>query len=334
MTYCCWHLYFRCFSFHVLLAGLNPNNTPRCSTLQRSSSQISKPVPPIRRTPSITSPNHSPSNDKLNNNHMGPPRTTSFQLVEDDDATPHGSVENISHHDLGGLEEMAARASNVVDSLRRIPGQSTSPSTLRRSTSMSANAPPPCSTFDRDQSARRSLSLATQGSNIPKGVTFAPNPPTLHSDNHRGGYNENLYKKVSTHHVIPISSDKPSPEGEIYGFGAKFKENTRHYFGVNPRSKGPISMSISYPGGEGAPKADEAQNQIFLNSLSAKLVGSVQGQRIPPSNNSRIPVVQPSHLTSNPTNEGSKSKLHQEIQTGAFNLRKTPNVNDRSAPKI
>ncbi|XP_059089814.1 GATA zinc finger domain-containing protein 7-like [Tigriopus californicus] len=315
--------------------GLNPNNAPRCSTLQRSSSQISKPVPPIRRTPSITSPTHGPSNDKLNNNHMGAPRSSSFQLVEDDDATPHGSVENISHQDLGGLEEMAVRASNVAENLRRIPaGQPHSPSTLRRSTSMSANVPPPCSTFDRDQSARRSLTLATQGSNQPKGVTFAPNPPTLHSDNNHRGYNENLYKKISTHHVIPVSSDKPSPEGEIYGFGARFKENTRHYFGVNPRSKGPISMSISYPGGDEAPKTDEVQNQMFLNSLSAKLVGSVQGQRIALGNNSRIPLVQPTPQISCSTGEASKSKLHREIQTGAFNLRKTPNINDRSAPKL
>eukprot|EP00095_Tigriopus_kingsejongensis_P011084 maker-scaffold545_size140784-snap-gene-0.18 protein:Tk11084 transcript:maker-scaffold545_size140784-snap-gene-0.18-mRNA-1 annotation:"hypothetical protein AGABI2DRAFT_204006" len=125
--------------------GMNPSMPRSVANIQRSASQISKPIPPIRRTPAMASPTPQ-GHDQLNNNHFS--RTSSFQNKNlepldptDDDATPHGSVENISR-DIGGLEEMAAQASNVAESLRRIQN---SPSMLRRSTSMSSNGelPPP-----------------------------------------------------------------------------------------------------------------------------------------------------------------------------------------------
>ena len=84
----------------------------------------------------------------------------------------------------------------------------------------------------------------------------------------------------STHHVISVKSAPPpaagrpapaacnrkdnnkqlttSPEGEKYGFGAKFKECSKQYF----------DMSASYP------NSVSMENQKFIDSLSSKLMAT------------------------------------------------------------
>ena len=112
-----------------------------------------------------------------------------------------------------------------------------------------------------------------------------------------------------------------SPEGEIYGFGAKFKEDSQQYF----------DMSASYPSGVGGDssrmKMEDVENQKFLDALSTKLLGSKSSVVIPKSNGSG------SGELSN--NIGSKAELNAEIQIGTFQLRKTNGIqNDRSAPRF
>ena len=85
-----------------------------------------------------------------------------------------------------------------------------------------------------------------------------------------GHQGSNGSAKISTHHVIPVNgatapagqvsvqnnNKQPSPEAEIYGFGAKFKEARQQYF----------DMSASYP------SSMSAENQKFLDTLSSKLL--------------------------------------------------------------
>ena len=122
-----------------------------------------------------------------------------------------------------------------------------------------------------------------------------------------------------------------SPEGEIYGFGAKFKENSQQYF----------DMSASYPSGVGGDSVssgrstmkmeDNVENQKFLDALSTKLLGKTSG--IPKSNGSPSRNAGESMMLSN--NIGSKADLNAEIQNGTFQLRKTNGIqNDCSAPKF
>ena len=304
------------FPFYL---GYSPSRG--ASTLQRSTSQVGKPPPPIRRTSSISSQNGETSPNSHTASTLS--RTSSFKgpkpLVNkiDDDATPHGSIENISPMPADNPTSMET----ITETLRRVPG---SPGILRRSTSMSqspAAASPVVSHFERDPHLRRSLTITNQVeranvlSRLQMGknsVTFAPTATVHNTDNA-----EEAYKRVSTHHVIPVSStgakianvppvphavahkseNKLSPEGEIYGFGRKFRENSRHYFNGEPSNI--PSMSFSYPNSNANPPQQQAaqalpmsqeaiQNQRFLDSLSAKLTGSVQqGQRMSvlPSNN-------------------------------------------------
>ena len=112
-----------------------------------------------------------------------------------------------------------------------------------------------------------------------------------------------------------------SPEGEIYGFGAKFKENSQQYF----------DMSASYPsgvGGDSRMKIEDVENQKFLDALSTKLLG--KSAATPKSNGSL------SSESSNMSNNiGSKAELNAEIQNGTFQLRKTNGIqNDCSAPRF
>ena len=116
-----------------------------------------------------------------------------------------------------------------------------------------------------------------------------------------------------------------SPEGEIYGFGAKFKEDSQQYF----------DMSASYPSGVGGDssrmKMEDVENQKFLDALSTKLLGKTSG--IPKSNGSPSRNAGESMMLSN--NIGSKADLNAEIQNGTFQLRKTNGIqNDCSAPKF
>lgn len=164
-----------------------------------------------------------------------------------------------------------------------------------------------------------------------KGVSFAPNVATVMNAGGEGGAS---YRRVSTHHVIPVSggggaaggtafasgSKKLSPDGEIYGFGMRFRENTRHYFG-NPHYSGAGPSSLPTVLSEEA-----VQNQLFLDQLSAKLTGSPSGA-MPVT--SALPPPVPT-----PINTINKSKRDAEIENAALRLKRTPSVNDRSAPKL
>ena len=209
------------------------------------------PPPPIRRSSSICSTS---SQD----------RTSTFRTStnEDEDLTPHGSMENVNvlspNQDRLSLEAMVAKASNVASNLTNFQGNS---STLRRSTSMSTNENTVPSqqqqNFDRDQFLRRSLTLTSRSdrANLINSLTERISQRA----------------KISTHHVIPVNgaagapvnkpnknnNKQPSPEAEIYGFGAKFKEARQQYF----------DMSASYPA-----SSMSAENQKFLDNLSSKLL--------------------------------------------------------------
>ena len=137
--------------------------------------------------------------------------------------------------------------------------------------------------------------------------------PHHHNNGHVNGNNQN--KQLNNRDKIM------SPEGEIYGFGAKFKETSQQYF----------DMSASYPnsnsnggGAGGSRKIEEVENQKFIDALSSKLLGK--------------PVKNPGN---NPAGSGGKStesnkaQLNAEIQRGSFQLRKTNGIqNDRSAPRF
>lgn len=57
--------------------------------------------------------------------------------------------------------------------------------------------------------------------------------------------------RTGTHHVIPVRGEKLSPEGEIYGFGMRFKESSRQYFDhkspPNEVSTVQVSGTTTYP---------------------------------------------------------------------------------------
>ncbi len=253
--------------------------------------------------------------------------------LEDDDATPHGSVENIPN--MPADDEVDTATDRGVR-MRVTPGSSI----LTRSTSMSTSTPgagmyaaSPASFGGRDQFARRSLTMSSST----KGVSFAPTATVMNEDG-----SGSLYKKVSTHHVIPVSGgqkqaarvrptqheEKMSPEGEIYGFGVKFKENTRQYF----------TLQQQYPTATAMMSQEAVQNQIFLDQLSAKLTGSLNGPSsitaasVPSSGPSSLPPMIPQ--TTAAANSASKSRRSAEIESAAQNLRRTTSVNDRSAPKL
>ena len=200
------------------------------------------------------------------------------------------------------LEAMVAKASNVASNLvnfdkqQQQPNQQSQHPNMRRSTSMSTqppvetNIPPPPAPnnpqlMDREQFLRRSLTLTSRADrhNLINSLTER----ITQRMQQNGGYS-----KVSTHHVIPVNGGPPqqptttkpnhqnpnnqnkqlnnkekvmSPEGEIYGFGAKFKENSQQYF----------DMSASYPSGGGgnSRRIEEVENQKFLDALSSKLLG-------------------------------------------------------------
>ena len=176
-------------------------------------------------------------------------------------------MENVNvlspNQDRLSLEAMVAKASNVASNLTNFQGGSqNNSSTLRRSTSMSTNENTVPShqqqqNFDRDQFLRRSLTLTSRSdrANLINSLTERISQRA----------------KISTHHVIPVNgaagapvnkptknnNKQPSPEAEIYGFGAKFKEARQQYF----------DMSASYPA-----SSMSAENQKFLDNLSSKLL--------------------------------------------------------------
>ena len=326
---------------------ISPN---RPTTLQRSMSQTTKPPPPppVRRSSSLVNGQES-----------------RMDIDEDgEELTPHGSVENLNmaatvanaFTEQCSIEALAAKASTVAGSLRRL--QQTGSNLLTRSTSMSQPQNEPTQAengFQRDNLTRRSLSLTqSRGQERPsliqsisaqlrlqqpqqsspekpgKTVTFAPSPtktsPTKSSI---------PYRKIGTRHLIPVQGEagdqQSSPEAEIYGFGQRFKENRRHYFTNNGPS---LSSSTSSFNG----KSVTEQNQKFLDNLSAKLTGKT------------VPTSSSSHQLSSAANLGiqsqiprspsfnngnSKTRLNAEIEKGSFNLRKTNGItNDRSAPSF
>ena len=246
-----------CTRYVMYITGCNNRTVP----LQRSSSLSKPPPPPVRRTSSISS--NSQQHDEENNNNQQQQR-----LMEDDEKTPRGSAENIS--DAKSLESMAAQASSMAESLRLMTVNN-SPGILRRSSSMSNGG---SGNFDPSNANRRSL---TFGQNK---VTFAPNAKVQ----------DGSYNRVSTHHVIPVGvSEKPSPEAEIYGFGAKFRENSRQYF-----SNGNSDVRV---------QAESDDNQRFVDSLSKRM--NAAGS------------------TATDQHQQQKSRLKAELERSAANLKKT-----------
>ena len=184
----------------------------------------------------------------------------------------------------GSLEAVAAKASSVASSLAMIPPASAG---LRRSTSLSHDG----QAESIIPGARRAGSVSSE----------------QHHPNARLPPNGSSYSRVSTHHVIPVSAgsrqQQPalgtgiktqlSPDGEIYGFGKQFKEGSRQYFSADMPTATPQSYYNPYTSAHGQQQqqqhtpttacsiSEEAlQNQRFLDSLSAKLTGSVGAHRI------------------------------------------------------
>lgn len=262
------------------------------------------PPPPIRRSSSIS------SQDDCSRPHSFKP-----PLTEEDDITPHGSVENVSiaspppGEDRLSLEAMVAKASCVASNLANFEGgQNTTSSTE------DLNFPPPpppqmsSSFMDRDQFLRRSLTLTSRADRV-----NLINSLTERISQRMSQQQQNNKLVIAVNGAIPSASTAPevnkqlrsadvkvskqpksaaSPEGEIYGFGMQFRESSKQYF----------DMSASYP------TSETVENQKFLDALSSKLLGK--------------PIE-------------SKSRLNAEIQSGSFNLRKTNGiVNDKSAPRF
>ena len=259
----------------VAASAASVASTPTTMAAAHNSTVCKPPPPPIRRSSSICS---SSSQD----------RTSTFRTTnEDEDLTPHGSMENVNvlspNQDRLSLEAMVAKASNVASNLTNFEkGNPNNSSTLRRSTSMSTNehqrAPPSVQpqisaspNFDRDQFLRRSLTL-TSRSDRANLINSLTERISQRMTQHNGG------AKISTHHVIPVNgaagasapammpgrpnknnNKEPSPEAEIYGFGNKFKEARQQYF----------DMSASYPNNT---SSINTENQKFLDSLSSKLL--------------------------------------------------------------
>ena len=238
------------------------------------------------------------------------------------------------------------------------------PRSMSMSTAQPANdeMPPPPPPMDRESFLRRSLTLTSRADRVnlinslterisqrmqqnggyskvsthhvipvngggpapaPQQPTSGPAAPAHHQPHphHNGHVNGNNQNKQLN------NRDKiMSPEGEIYGFGAKFKENSQQYF----------DMSASYPntsnsnGGVGggtnsARKMEAVENQKFIDALSSKLLGK--------------PVNNPGNTNpgtgSGKSTEANKASLNAEIQRGSFQLRKTNGIqNDRSAPRF
>lgn len=170
---------------------------------------------------------------------------------DDEDVTPHGSMENVNSptQDRLSLEAMVAKASNVASNLITLNGGD---STMRRSTSLStksaveSSAETPKQNFDRDQFLRRSLTLTskTDRANL------------IHTLTERISQRMQQNNHVT---VIPVKSGAgaTSPEGEKYGFGAKFKHSSKAYF----------DMSASYPNAGSMTN----ENKKFIDNLSSKL---------------------------------------------------------------
>ena len=103
-----------------------------------------------------------------------------------------------------------------------------------------------------------------------------------------------------------------SPEGEKYGFGAKFKQSSSQYF----------DMSASYP------NPMKVENQKFIDSLSTKLLKETNPAAA--SNVLNNPAENNQLHSHNP-----KTQLNAEIQNGTFHLKKTNGIHhDKSAPKL
>ena len=152
--------------------------------------------------------------------------------------------------------------------------------------------------FDREGFLRRSLTLTSK----------ADRANLIHSLTERISQRMNnaavqpTARVVSTHHVIPVNKQVMSPEGEKYGFGAKFKQSSNQYF----------DMSASYP------NPMNVENQKFIDSLSTKLLKETAS-------------------TQNRTEDQhhQKAQLNTEIQNGTFLLKKTNGIHhDKSAPKL
>ncbi len=335
------------------------------------------PPPPVRRSSSISAQDVQEAILT---------RTSSFRsnnANDTEDATPHGSVENVNiisptnGEDRLSLEAMVAKASDVASNLMRMDnaagGMKRSNSEQQQSSPQKSAIPPPMSTsggfIDRDSLLRRSLTLTSRTDraslisslterisqrmqankasfNPASAATSNSGPPSL-QNNHQNSVADR-YNKVGTRHVITVNGPAKSgssgingnanvngnsngnnkkagsPEGEIYGFGNKFKETTKHYF----------DMSASYP------NTESVENQRFLDALSTKLIGkpvNAVTPTVPPA--APAPPPPSSNLTANgnPIKDPAmaKSKLNAEITSGSFNLRKTNGIaNDRSAPKF
>ncbi len=230
------------------------------------------PPPPIRRSSSIS------SNGGKDLASAGRNSDYADEEEEDEDATPHGSVENIAEDARSmrkSLQMMAEQATQAAESLRNLNGGGGGHGSSQRELPsglvlMKRTVSGP----DSSNNNINSNYLSNRSS-----VSFAPTA-TVMSDN--GG----AYSRVGTHHVIPVKggaetissrtipvnissspySDQPSPEGEIYGFGRKFKEGSRNYFdsaGAAPKSS-QLVMS-----------QEEMQNRLFLDSLSKRLTASI-----------------------------------------------------------
>lgn len=252
--------------------SLNSNGM-KCNVVQgsrsifncsRNMSSKPPPPPPIRRSSSIT------SQDSLSTF-----RTSTHNMMsnEDEDVTPHGSMENVNvssstttptSQDRLSLEAMVAKASNVASNLIHLENNGANNNTMRRSTSLSTKAEKPAQvnsgqqTFDREQFLRKSLTLTSKADR-------ANLINTLTERISQRMQQQQLSNNVT---VIPVNGSEngkqtasvPSPEGEKYGFGAKFKQSSKQYF----------DMSASYPNNS----MMTLENQKFIDNLSSKLMPS------------------------------------------------------------
>lgn len=196
---------------------------------------------------------------------------------EDEDVTPHGSMENVNvsstttptTQDRLSLEAMVAKASNVASNLihlennGKVAKSPTSNNTMRRSTSLSTKAEKPqlvhsTQSFDREQFLRKSLTLTSKADRA--------NLINTLTERISQRMQQQQQQNVT---VIPVNGSGvsgskqtaavASPEGEKYGFGAKFKQSSKQYF----------DMSASYPNNS---QVMTLENQKFIDNLSSKLM--------------------------------------------------------------
>jgi len=321
------------------------------------------PPPPIRRSSSITSQDSTCRTSTF--------RTTASASNDDEDVTPHGSVENVSispppppapscqqtttgvgcsglpgssSQDRLSLEAMVAKASSVASNLIQLDNNHSNNNTMRRSTSLSTKSTVP----EHVQLTR----IPTAGQLPPPPAGQQLPPPsfdregflrrslTLTSKADRANLIHSLTERISQRMnnaaVQPPTARVVSTHHVIpVNKQVMSPEGEKYGFGVKFKesSNQYYDMSQSYPN---PMNAMNVENQKFIDSLRTNLLK----QETNPNTNTTVTTssLNPAENQLHSQLQGqnpSRNQLNNEIQNGTFHLKKTNGIHhDQSAPKL